>query len=314
MSAKVQGWVWDLNDLLPQRRLILLWLANRATDNGVCFPGQAEVRKRTSLGEKMVRRHLHWLAATEDEDGQSKQPLVTIIERRIGKDRNTSNVYVLHVPWARRVDMERDLEELKHLPSDAATSLQGVGVTGDPQGTGQNEQPHETGGRARPPVGSPAGGMGVAGGREEPGHRNRHPDRTGSPRTPARPLHRHEQQQGENGHEAQSIGPPGAADQTEAEACTLVDAFYRALGAEPTATTLSLRRRDLAIARQLVVVGATPNEAQAYARDMTSKAGRLAPVDLRSFERERLGWRAQRRGQHTHLNGLRVVTGTGLSD
>jgi len=281
MSAKVQGWVWDLNDLLPQRRLILLWLANRATDNGVCFPGQAEVRKRTSLGEKMVRRHLHWLAATEDEDGQSKQPLVTIIERRIGKDRNTSNVYVLHVPWARRVDMERDLEELKHLPSDAATSLQGVGV---------------------------------AGGREEPGHRNRHPDRTGSPRTPARPLHRHEQQQGENGHEAQSIGPPGAADQTEAEACTLVDAFYRALGAEPTATTLSLRRRDLAIARQLVVVGATPNEAQAYARDMTSKAGRLAPVDLRSFERERLGWRAQRRGQHTHLNGLRVVTGTGLSD
>jgi len=158
MSAKVQGWVWDLNDLLPQRRLILLWLANRATDNGVCFPGQAEVRKRTSLGEKMVRRHLHWLAATEDEDGQSKQPLVTIIERRIGKDRNTSNVYVLHVPWARRVDMERDLEELKHLPSDAATSLQGVGVTGDPQGTGQNEQPHETGGRARPPVGSPAGG------------------------------------------------------------------------------------------------------------------------------------------------------------
>ena len=37
MSAKVQGWAWD-QDVLVQRKAILLWLANRATDNGVCFP------------------------------------------------------------------------------------------------------------------------------------------------------------------------------------------------------------------------------------------------------------------------------------
>jgi hypothetical protein len=39
MSAKVQGWAWD-QDALVQRKAILLWLANRATDSGVCFPGR----------------------------------------------------------------------------------------------------------------------------------------------------------------------------------------------------------------------------------------------------------------------------------
>jgi hypothetical protein len=37
VSAKVQGWVWDL-DLSAQPKLLLLWLANRATNAGVCFP------------------------------------------------------------------------------------------------------------------------------------------------------------------------------------------------------------------------------------------------------------------------------------
>jgi hypothetical protein len=315
VSAKVQGWVWDIDDILPQRRLILLWLANRATDNGVCFPGQAEVRRRTSLGEKMVRRHLHWLAAPEDENGQAKQALVTIIERRIGSDRNTSNVYVLHVPWARRVDVERDLEELKHLPRGATTSLPALGVVDDPQGTDQDARVFKDGGRGRPPCLPPATPKGVVHGREEPGHRNRHPDRLVCPPAPSLSEERHEQQQGVSSHEeAISTGPPRAFEQSETGALALVDAFYRGLGAGPALTTRSIQRRDLAIARQLVVVGATAEEAEAYARDMISKGGRMAPVDLRSFERERLGWRAQRRGQKTNLNGLRVVTGTGLSD
>jgi len=120
VSAKVQGWVWDLTDVLPQRRLVLLWLANRATDNGVCFPGQAEVRRKTGLGEKMVRRHLHWLASELDDEGSPKPPLLTIVERRIGTDRNTSNVYVLHVPWAQPDQVARELEELKYMPSSSS--------------------------------------------------------------------------------------------------------------------------------------------------------------------------------------------------
>jgi hypothetical protein len=73
----------------------------------------------------------------QDDGGHPKQPLVTIIERRIDSDRNTSNVYVLHVPWARRGDIDRDLEELRHLPASATMSLQRVGVVHDPTTTGK---------------------------------------------------------------------------------------------------------------------------------------------------------------------------------
>jgi hypothetical protein len=75
-----------------------------------------------------------------------------------------------------------------------------------------------------------------------------------------------------------------------------VTAFYRGLGADSTALTQTMRRRDLAIARQLVEAGASPAEAESYARDTCQMAGRIAPIDLRSFERERLGWLARRRG------------------
>ena len=80
VSAKVQAWVWD-QDLLPQRKLLLLWLANRATDAGVCFPSKRELAEQTGLGERMVRYHLAWLASDRDDDGQPKVPLLQIIER-----------------------------------------------------------------------------------------------------------------------------------------------------------------------------------------------------------------------------------------
>jgi hypothetical protein len=94
----------------------------------------------------------------------------------------------------------------------------------------------------------------------------------------------------------------------------LLAAFYRGLGAEVSAMTTTLQRRDLAIATQLAVAGATPDEAEAYARETVTSAGRMAPVDMRSFERERVSWLARRRGKSRPLGGLRLVTGQGLSD
>ena len=54
MSDKVQAWAWEL-DLQPARKLVLLWLAGRATESGVAFPGESEIRERTGVGERMVR-------------------------------------------------------------------------------------------------------------------------------------------------------------------------------------------------------------------------------------------------------------------
>jgi hypothetical protein len=87
----------------------------------------------------------------------------------------------------------------------------------------------------------------------------------------------------------------------------LVESFYAGLGADTQAVTAAIRRRDLAIARQLVAAGATPDEAQDYARETSAVPGRLAPVDLRSFERERLGRRARRQREdrrHVDRTGL----------
>jgi len=132
VSAKVQGWVWDL-DLAAQPKLLLLWLANRATDAGVCFPTKRELGKRTGLSERMVRYHLEALTGDHDDRGQPRAALLSIIERRIAADRNTSNVYVIRVPWVAPEVVRSELSELKHVPNK---SLEGVGTTGCTQGGG----------------------------------------------------------------------------------------------------------------------------------------------------------------------------------
>jgi hypothetical protein len=102
-----------------------------------------------------------------------------------------------------------------------------------------------------------------------------------------------------------SPAPPGTSGDEPARA--LVAAFYRGLATTPQVATLAIQRRDLAIARQLVAAGATPAEAAAYAVETSGVDGRLAPVDLRSFERERPGWLVRHRRQerrHVDRTGL----------
>jgi hypothetical protein len=124
----------------------------------------------------------------------------------------------------------------------------------------------------------------------------REPSGTGTPLPPSSDTA--QQQQGSG--ELESIGQaPGAAGQhstAESRPQQLVDALYRALGVELGELTPALRARELAIAQQLVRVGATPEEAEAYAREAGSVDQRLAPIDLRSFERERPSWLARQRG------------------
>ncbi len=100
-----------------------------------------------------------------------------------------------------------------------------------------------------------------------------------------------------------SPAPPG--DRDEGAARALAAALYRGLGADLEQLTPALRRRELTIARQLVAVGATAREAEAYAREAGAQAGRFAAVDLRSYERERLGWQARRQGAQASL-GRRI--------
>jgi len=89
----------------------------------------------------------------------------------------------------------------------------------------------------------------------------------------------------------------------------LAEAFYRGLGGESMAVTAAIRRRDLVIASGLVAAGATALEAEAYAVETSAASGRIAPCDLRSFERERLGWLARRRSGRRESHGFVDRTG-----
>lgn len=201
------------------------------------------------------------------------------------------------------------------MPAEVVISIQGEGVAGDPQVLAAATSEQEGGGLPRPPRGSPAGGMGVAGDREEPGHRNNHRKPSTPPDPPLASPQQQRQGNDDATREALGVPQPGASPPgSDVDAGLLVAAFYRGLGADPHAATTAIQRRDLAIARQLAQAGATPEEAETYARETAAVAGRRAPVDLRRFERERLSWRAQRRGKSPPLGGLRLVTGQGLSD
>ncbi len=94
----------------------------------------------------------------------------------------------------------------------------------------------------------------------------------------------------------------------------LVEAFYRGLGVGTGALTRSILARERSIARQLVAAGATPAEAETYARNMASVPNRLAPIDLRSFERERPTWTA-RNGRAAESQRRYIDrTGQGIDD
>jgi hypothetical protein len=239
-----------------------------------------------------VRYHLRWLASERDDKQQPKQPLVVRVERRITSQRNSSNVYILAVPWQQPDDVRRDLQELRHVTKHAIErALVQVGATGCPQGSGGNPVP---------PVGEVhCPEVAATGCREESSPRNSHRNTPPSP-----PLGKRQQRQGAVVADVdQALGEQDSDGERGAR--MLAEAFYRGLGADTAAVTPPLRKRDLAIARDLVAVGATPLEAEGYAREMCGKSMRIAPVDLRSFERERLGWQARCRDiEHQERRGV----------
>jgi len=87
MSAKVQAGSGPRPAAQP--KLLLLWLANRATDAGCAFQPSASSQAH-GLSERMVRYHLEALARDRDDQGDPRAPVLSIIERRVAADRKHS--------------------------------------------------------------------------------------------------------------------------------------------------------------------------------------------------------------------------------
>ena len=119
MSSKVSGWAWE-QDIPAQRKCVLLWLAERATENGVCFPGQDEIRRKT----RPQREHGAPLPALG-------LPAITMATINPSRHSCASSSDPLPAPETHRTSMccsfpgrqpagvRRELEELQHVPRAA---------------------------------------------------------------------------------------------------------------------------------------------------------------------------------------------------
>lgn len=86
MSIKAMNWAWDIR-LQPAVKLVLLKLADRANDDGECWPGQESIATACDMSERSVMRHIGFLERVG----------ILSVGRRKGEDgRQETNLYTLN--------------------------------------------------------------------------------------------------------------------------------------------------------------------------------------------------------------------------
>jgi hypothetical protein len=270
--------VWEASRQSGGALLVLLAIADFADDEGLAYPSISTLARKARLSDRQVQRVIAELVAARE---LMVQP---------GCGRQGSHLFHVMVGVA---------------PHDSPTPRQTV--------TPDNMSPRQyvTGDKLSPSARhrrrdgvTPASSTGVTPASPKPSFPE--PSRTVTPLPPATGS-AHRQQRGELVRQG-ATQPLPAPSASAAE--QLIEALYRGLSVELDQLTPAMRARELVIAEQLVQVGATPAEAEAYARDMGNVGNRLAPIDLRSFERERASWLARRRAGSS-AGGGRYVDRTG---
>lgn len=64
MSTIIMSACWELQDMSPAQKAVLISLADQANDQGVCWPSVSTIERRTCLSERAVQDALRWLQAT----------------------------------------------------------------------------------------------------------------------------------------------------------------------------------------------------------------------------------------------------------
>ena len=101
VSFKVTNWVWARSESRNGARLVMLALADRADDNGLCWPSIDDLAERTKLSPRAVQKAIATLA----EIGE--------LQVENGGGRHRSNRYRI-VPKPRTSDGFTDEEPRKH--------------------------------------------------------------------------------------------------------------------------------------------------------------------------------------------------------
>ena len=63
MSNKASAWAWEQQGLITSEKFTLVALADNADEEGVCWPGQRFLSKKTGLSRVTVRKAITSLEA-----------------------------------------------------------------------------------------------------------------------------------------------------------------------------------------------------------------------------------------------------------
>jgi len=85
VSGEATVWAWAQEITSPTARLVLLCLADHADEDGVCWPSQARIARKTGLSERAVRDALKVL----DTDGLG---LISRESRNRGAERTSDRI------------------------------------------------------------------------------------------------------------------------------------------------------------------------------------------------------------------------------
>lgn len=89
MTIRAMNWAWEV-ELPPAAKLVLLKLADRANDDGQCWPGMDVVAEACGVSERSVMRYVQQF---------EQMGLVRIDRRKGGDGRQQTNIYWLNMDW-----------------------------------------------------------------------------------------------------------------------------------------------------------------------------------------------------------------------
>lgn len=87
MTIRAMNWAWGV-ELSPSMKLVLLKLADRANDDGECWPGQTSIAKACGICERTLMRHI---------DALEEMGLLSRTKRRDDSGRQSTNLYQLNL-------------------------------------------------------------------------------------------------------------------------------------------------------------------------------------------------------------------------
>ena len=90
MSFECVNWAYEQQGLKAGPKFVLVTLANICNQDGLCYPGQIYLAKRTAFKERSIWNHLDTLETLK---------LIKRSRRKSADGRRTSDWYQLQVPW-----------------------------------------------------------------------------------------------------------------------------------------------------------------------------------------------------------------------